>query len=156
MHEVVRQCPALAAGVGAPPPLLMSVNCMNLRDPRAVYLHLLGGLTAPASGVTGSGAGDGAVGERSDPIVRPRPAASGRGAAEPLVELRRHVTGGGVGAGKVVAVLDELDQLLSGSNGQARAGAACAPPCLGPSCCYLRHWRSGRGHAGCHLSEQQL
>ena len=125
MHEVVRQCSTLAAGVSAP--LLMSVNCMNLRDPRAVYLHLLGGLTAPASGNTELGAGNGAAGEGGDPIMRPRPVASGRGPSDPLTELRRLVTGGEGGPGKVVAVLDELDQLLSGSNGQARAKKALGP-----------------------------
>ena len=127
VHEVVRQCPALAAAAGAPPPLLMSVNCMNLRDPRAVYLHLLGGLTAPSRGGTGSAADSGAEGEGSDSIMRPRPVASGKGTADPVTELRRLMTGAGGGAGKVVAVLDELDQLLSGSNGQARAGASGAP-----------------------------
>jgi len=123
VHEVVRQCPAFAAEAGAAPPLLMSVNCMNLRDPRAVYQYLVGGLLAAAAGgpAVAAQSGDDAGAVR-DPIIRPRPVAAGKGAADPLAELRRLVTAGGCGdaAGKIVVVLDELDQLLSGSNGQVR------------------------------------
>ena len=73
-----------------------------------------------ACGAADSAAAGTNPGAMADPILRPRPVPAGKGRADPLAELRYLVTDGGQGgaAGKVVVVLDELDQLLSGSNGQ--------------------------------------
>lgn len=130
----------MAAAVGVPRPLLMSINCMKLQEPRAVYSHILAGIAQAQQSATAAAAAADAIesivcddseeeeeegGEKGegaglpDEIVRPLMLGKVSKGAEPLAQLRRLMLqrgGGGERRGLLVLVLDEIDQLLSGDN----------------------------------------
>lgn len=142
MHEVLRRCPAMAAEAGAPRPLLMSINCMKLSEPRAVYAHILAGLAQAQAAATGGARA--AEGDGGDAIVRPLVLGKCR-EAFPLASLRRALVrssgggSGGAGAALLVLVLDEVDQLLSGKHDEV-----CAAPRLWVLESSYRGWSQGQ------------
>ena len=75
MHAVAHACCAEAAAApdGGPAPALVSINCMSLANPTAVFARILAGLDAACSG-GGARAGNRRVslhGGCGDGIIRP-------------------------------------------------------------------------------------
>lgn len=74
VHAVARACCAEVAAAfdGAPPPVLLSINCMSLANPTAVFARILAGLDAACSGVAGAKSGSRRASLcGSDGIIRP-------------------------------------------------------------------------------------
>lgn len=139
----------MAAAVGVPRPLLMSINCMKLQEPRAVYSHILAGIAQAQQSATAAadaiesivcddseeeeeeGAEEGEGAGLPDEIVRPLMLGKVSKGAEPLAQLRRLMLqrgGGGERRGLLVLVLDEIDQLLSGDKYEVRQADSCLIP----------------------------
>ncbi|CAL8466096.1 g5632 [Coccomyxa elongata] len=135
VHAVVRECCRAMACAAEAAPVPLSINCMALPSPQAVFARLLDGVNAaaqlplkpPADGADPfiqPGTGGACTGESQAGVLGALKAALGVTARDTSSEAdRRQSTGTGrrssvCGGGKrgrrmIVAVLDEMDQLIS-------------------------------------------
>ncbi|EIE18599.1 P-loop containing nucleoside triphosphate hydrolase protein [Coccomyxa subellipsoidea C-169] len=130
VHAVVRACCQDMAGATEGAPVPLSINCMTLAAPQAVFARLLDGVQAAAQlplkpqsdgadPFIQPGAGSSAGG---DSVMRELRAALGATQQDALADADRRQSMGGrrssIVGGKrskrmIVAVLDEMDQLIS-------------------------------------------